>query len=77
MKFDHSKLLIKILENFYDKHNVPSWQRCDAESFFFSGNDEANKWLDRYCWIWESAEARKFTKNNYKFTKPTGIGREI
>ena len=77
MKYDHSKLLIKILENFYDKHNVPSWQRCDAESFFFSGNDEANKWLDRYCWIWESAEARKFTKNNYKFTKPTGIGREI
>ena len=41
MKYDHSKLLIKILENFYDKHNVPSWQRCDAESFYFSGNDEA------------------------------------
>ena len=58
MKYDHSKLLIKILENFYDKHNVPSWQRCDAESFYFSGNDEANSWLQRYCEVWEKAMRR-------------------
>ena len=58
MKYDHSKLLIKILENFYDKHNVPSWQRCDAESFYFSGNDKANEWLQRYCEVWERAMGR-------------------
>ncbi len=58
MKYDHSKLLIKILENFYDKHNIPSWQRCDAESFYFSGNDKANEWLQRYCEVWETAMSK-------------------
>jgi len=58
MKYDHSKLLIKILENFYDKHNIPSWQRCDAESFYILGNDEANSWLERYCEVWEKAMGR-------------------
>ena len=77
MKFDKSKLLIKILENFYDRHNVEESERCDAETYFFDDNDKANEWLERYCWIWESAEARKFTKNNYKFTQPKGIGREV
>ena len=60
MKTNHSKLLIKILENFYDKHNVPSWQRCDAESFYFSGNDEANAWLERYCKVWETAMQKAY-----------------
>ena len=41
MASDHSKLLIKVLENFYDSYNVPNEERCDAESFFF-GNDEAD-----------------------------------
>ena len=60
MKYDHSKLLIKILENFYDKHNIPSWQRCDAESFYFSGNDKANAWLERYCKVWEAAMQKAY-----------------
>jgi hypothetical protein len=58
MKFDHSKLLIKILENFYDKHNVEESERCDAETYFFEDNDKANKWLDKYCEVWERAMGR-------------------
>ena len=58
MATDHSKLLIKVLENFYDSYNVPNEERCDAESFYFSGNDEANSWLQRYCEVWEKAMGR-------------------
>ena len=57
MANDHSKLLIKVLENFYDSYNVPNEERCDAESFFF-GNDEADSWLNRYCDVWERAMQR-------------------
>ena len=58
MKYDHSKLLIKILENFYDKHNVEKSERCDAETYFFDDNDKANEWLQRYCEVWERAMGR-------------------
>jgi hypothetical protein len=58
MASDHSKLLIKVLENFYDKNNVPNEERCDAESFFFWDDDNKNAWLDRYCEVWEKAMKR-------------------
>ena len=58
MGSDHSKLLIKVLENFYDRHNIMESERCDAESFYFHNNDLANQWLERYCEVWERAMGR-------------------
>tara|TARA_R100000654_G_scaffold73951_1_gene107486 strand:+ start:128 stop:322 length:195 start_codon:yes stop_codon:yes gene_type:complete len=60
---DHSKILIKVLNNFYDKHNIEESERCDAETFiYYLDDDKANAWLERYCEVWDETIARRFKK---------------
>tara|TARA_R100000697_G_scaffold115472_1_gene135121 strand:- start:102 stop:293 length:192 start_codon:yes stop_codon:yes gene_type:complete len=59
---DHSNILIKVLNNFYEKHNIPENERTCSEDFYFENNQAANDWLERYTRVWEKTVSKGFNK---------------
>ena len=63
MKYYHSNLLNKILENFYDKNKVPINERTSAEDYYFEDNKNNNLWLERFVKVWEKSVYKMYKEN--------------